>query len=56
MSTATIDAPGASSAVDVDVSIASSSAGGSKDTLMQKEASKPVDKREFRCRHVFLVL
>ena len=41
MSTATIDAP-----VGVDVSIASGSA-GSKDTL-QKEAAKPVDKREFR--------
>ena len=53
MSTAAIDAPGAASAVDVDVSIASSSAGGSKDTLLQKEASTPVDKREFRCRHVF---
>ena len=43
MSTATIDAPGAASAVDVDVSIASSG----KDTLRQKEAAKPVDKREF---------
>ena len=52
MSTATIDAPGASSAVDVDVSIASRS----KDTLLQKEASKPVDKREFRCRHVFFLV